>query len=213
MSARFWTVAVLLVLFLPVTASARGRHHRAAWGAYSYPPSTSWASFVMLVRPSPYALPAASVPICGPFYPAPACAPVVSVPPCLPGPVIIPRGTPYAIPRPAPPSDTPVVPERVRPRPRKPPRVTESRYPSSDEASRRRTSSRKPPRDRCRVGFWNVSNRDLTLKVNGRARRLLHGSSVTLRLRRHFVWQISGSTPHEEAVPAEKSTMEIVIRR
>jgi hypothetical protein len=105
------------------------------------------------------------------------------------------------------------VPERVRPRPRKPPRVTESRYPSSDEESRRRTSSRKPARDRCRVGFWNVSNWDLTLKVNGRARRLPRGSSVTLRLRRQFVWQISGSTAHEEAVPAEKATMEIVIRR
>jgi hypothetical protein len=51
------------------------------------------------------------------------------------------------------------------------------------------------------------------LEINGRSRRLPPGKSVTLKLPRRFTWQITGSTPHEERVPADKSTMEIVIRR
>jgi hypothetical protein len=75
------------------------------------------------------------------------------------------------------------------------------------------TTSRKPVGNRCRVGFWNVSNRNLKLNINGRMHRLPRGGTITLRLQRGFVWQVTGSTPHEERVPVGKSNMEIVIRR
>ncbi len=211
MLTRLPAVAMLLLLLPTAGVSARGRGHRPAWEAYSYPPSRNWTSVIPL-RPSLQPLAPVSVPVAGPLSPAPVCAPVVFGPFCGPGSVLIPRGTPYAIPRPAPPSDTPVVPERLRPKPSRPPRVTESPYPS-DEKSRPRNASRKSRRDRCRIGFWNVSNRDLTVQVNGRARRLARGRGMTLRLKRQFVWRIVGSTPHEESVPADKATMEIVIRR
>jgi hypothetical protein len=75
-----------------------------------------------------------------------------------------------------------------------------------------KTPSEKIDPDRCQVGFWNVTGRDLTLTVAGERRRLPRGRSVTLNLGRRFDWQVDGGTVHSERVPAERATLEIVLR-
>jgi hypothetical protein len=89
--------------------------------------------------------------------------------------------------------------------------VSESRY-SSGETTTGYTAEKRNT-DQVRVGFWNIANRDVVLKINGRSLTLARNKSVTLTLDRRFVWQLAGSDPQTERVPPTKSTMEIVIRR
>jgi len=63
------------------------------------------------------------------------------------------------------------------------------------------------------VAFWNLTDRELSLKIDGDARRLPRGKSVTLDLPPQFVWQIDGREPKTERVPSTESALEIVIRR
>ena len=65
---------------------------------------------------------------------------------------------------------------------------------------------------RCKVGFWNITGRDLTLTINGQARTLPKDRAVTVELERNFVWQITGRDPHSERVPEEMSVFEVILR-
>jgi hypothetical protein len=75
---------------------------------------------------------------------------------------------------------------------------------------------RDPPRPigtRCDVGFWNLTDRDLTLRVDGQAVVLAQGKSLPLNLGREFVWQIEGRDPERQTLRTDESGLEIVIRR
>jgi hypothetical protein len=78
-----------------------------------------------------------------------------------------------------------------------------------------RADSDRPPvlaKDRCRVGFWNMSGRDVTLVVDGQARLLPRNRLLTLDLARTFAWQIDQQPRHTERVAEDRATYEVVIR-
>jgi hypothetical protein len=136
-------------------------------------------------------------PICvvgPPIYAVPA-APLVTVP------------APFAVPTAAPPSsgsqtaEPPLVQGTV-----KAPKVTESRFQGG-------TKVVKAEGHCCQVGFWNVSGRGLTLTIDGKKQVLARNQNLTLRLARQFSWQVDQGGVQTEQVPADKNTLEIVIRR
>jgi hypothetical protein len=118
----------------------------------------------------------------------------------VPSPVTAPV---YATPRPAPPSS---------PSTGEPPLGSAlKRAPTFNES---RSGSKYPPMDdRCQVGFWNISGRDLTLKVNGQSRLLLRNRALTLELGRDFVWQIDSREPQRQQVPADQASFEVILRQ
>jgi hypothetical protein len=67
--------------------------------------------------------------------------------------------------------------------------------------------------DRCTVGFWNLTDQDLTLAVQNQSRDLPRGKSLSLDLPREFVWQLKGREVHTERVATGESGMEIVFRK
>jgi hypothetical protein len=67
--------------------------------------------------------------------------------------------------------------------------------------------------DRARVGFWNLSGRDVALKVDGQVHFLAPGKSLKLDLKRQFVWREGENKPQIEQIPDNVPSMEIVVRR
>ena len=53
----------------------------------------------------------------------------------------------------------------------------------------------------------------MLLKIDGQPRLLPRGKSVTLDLSRQFIWQVDQQALQRESIPADKSTLEIVIRK
>jgi hypothetical protein len=72
--------------------------------------------------------------------------------------------------------------------------------------------SRPLAKDRCRVGFWNLAGRDVTVVVDGKAFRLAKDRSITMDLERQFAWQIEGQPLHVERLPETALSHEVVIR-
>jgi len=63
------------------------------------------------------------------------------------------------------------------------------------------------------VAFWNLTDQDLALRIDGKPQPLQRGQSITLDLGRQFVWQVEGRDPQRENIPLGESALEIVIRR
>jgi hypothetical protein len=173
------------------------------WGytaSYSYP-----ASYYPTYYPVYYRVPAvATVSYYAPAWqvyavPAPVvCPPTVTV--------SVPAGPLYAVPTPAPPSQT------FEPPPAKTgagPVVTEARAGTALKT----VAAGGAGNDRVRVGFWNVSGRDLTLTIDGQQHVLPRNRSITLNLGRQFTWRIDQRAPQSENIAEGNSTMEIVLRR
>lgn len=68
------------------------------------------------------------------------------------------------------------------------------------------------PKERCRVGFWNLTGRDVTLVVDGKSHALARDRALTLDLNRMFVWQADARGPQSEQVAEDQSTHEVVVR-
>jgi hypothetical protein len=64
-----------------------------------------------------------------------------------------------------------------------------------------------------KVGFFNHSDRDLELEVNGEPLKLPSEQYVTLRLKRTFTWAEKGKKGTEVAVPPDADGIEIVFRK
>jgi hypothetical protein len=193
-------VALLAWQAAPAHGSGGGRVYTASYYyPASYPVYYATYSYRVPVAVS-YAAPAWPV-----SYAAPApvvCVPVVSVPAAVP----VPARPLYAVPTPAPPSQ-PVYPSAVKPAP---PQVSELRSGTDGQPP---GAVSVPVTDRVRVGFWNVSGRDVLLTVDGQRRVLPRNRSITLLLGRHFVWQVDERTAQTEDVPEGNSTLELVLRR
>src|SRR5207244_929005 len=138
-----------------------------------------------------------------PVYVAPACQAATAPPPFAtvwPQPFAAPAAPPaapvpqkapiYARPEAAPPSSGPMPGEAgsngLAPRSRA--SVTESRaysesYPVAVQDSVRRFG------DRCSIEFWNLTNKDVILKVDGQSRTLAQGKSLSVDVARRFTWQ------------------------
>jgi hypothetical protein len=119
--------------------------------------------------------------------------PAYVVPACPAIPVM-----PYAAPKSAPPSQTGEPPTDATK-----PKVTESRSHGVKYAAAKD--------NRCRVGFWNITGRDVTILVEGQSRSLARNQSLTLELARTFQWQLDGRQ-QAERIPDGQGTYEIVLR-
>jgi hypothetical protein len=64
-----------------------------------------------------------------------------------------------------------------------------------------------------KVGFFNHSDRDLVLEVNGETLKLPSEQYVTLRLKRTFSWAEKGQKATDVAVPPDADGLEIVFRK
>jgi hypothetical protein len=64
-----------------------------------------------------------------------------------------------------------------------------------------------------KIGFFNHSDRDIVLEVNGETLKLPSEQYVTLRLKRTFTWGEKGQKGTEVAVPPDADGMEIVFRK
>jgi hypothetical protein len=125
--------------------------------------------------------------------------PAYVVPACYTAPVHAPK---YAVPRSAPPSQTGEPPLESG---SGKPTVTESRSHGAKYASA------KAKDDRCRVGFWNITGKDVTIVVDGKSRSLARNQAVTMELARTFTWQIDGRQ-RDERVPDGQTTLDIILR-
>lgn len=72
---------------------------------------------------------------------------------------------------------------------------------------------RGEPKPEVKVGFFNHSDREIVLDVNGEAVKLPSEQYVTLRLPRTFKWAEKGQKATDVAVPADADGMEIVFRK
>jgi hypothetical protein len=126
--------------------------------------------------------------------------------------------------------DTPRVPKTRIPIPGDPldkavPNVPKSDTPKSDSPKKDSTpgkaveqyvvpaEGRGEPRAQVKVGFFNHSDRDLVLDVNGDPVRLPKEQYVTIRLPRSFQWSEKGGKPIDVVVPPDAEGIEIVFRR
>jgi hypothetical protein len=184
--------ALFLILSLPLTAEANGfRRSSQSVTYYAYYPAPVVFVPVQVVAVAPVA------PLCVPAAVAPMPAGVAPMP-----------GRIYATPTPAPPLGSTTTPPATTP----PPAVKESRNYFDAYAVAGREGQ---PIDgqRCRVGFWNNTGRDLVLRIDGKSWTMTTNQGMTLDLRREFVWQVDNREPRQEKVAADQSGMEIVIRR
>ena len=67
-------------------------------------------------------------------------------------------------------------------------------------------------KDHCRIGFWNLSGREVTLVIDGKSWKLAKDRAVTLDLERQFSWQIEGRPVRLERIGEMQTAHEIVIR-
>jgi hypothetical protein len=68
------------------------------------------------------------------------------------------------------------------------------------------------PKDRCRVGFWNLTGREVTLTVEGKSVTLAKNRSVTMDLERNFAWQVDQRPQHVERIAEGQFAYDLVIR-
>lgn len=69
------------------------------------------------------------------------------------------------------------------------------------------------PPAQVKVGFFNHTDRQLVLDVNGQPVRLPKGEYVTVRLPRTFTWAERGAKDHSVVVPPDAEGIEIVFRK
>jgi hypothetical protein len=182
--------AIVLLLSVPLAAEAMG-FRRAG------PPAVSYYS----------------------YYPATIVYVPVALAPVCPPPAFVPAPPPrvYATPTPAPPLGTsptnpPPSNPGTPPPTGAPPAVKETR--SYFDAYAVAGQEGKPvDGQRVSVGFWNNTNQELVLRIDGQARTLLPGKGVNVDVPRTFVWQVDQREPRSETVAADRSGLEIVIRR
>jgi hypothetical protein len=132
-----------------------------------------------------------SVPVyCPPVVPVYPLAPVVALP------------TPYAKPRAAPPSGTSEPP--LEKSDQRGPKVIESRYDGS--------ATPASVKDKLRVGFWNLTGRDVTLTIDGQRHTVARNRAITLSLGRQFTWKMGEDPPRTEDVPSDERSFEVLLR-
>jgi hypothetical protein len=71
----------------------------------------------------------------------------------------------------------------------------------------------QPSGDHAQVAFWNLTDHDLTIHIDGQARQVPQGQRMAGNLKRAFVWQVEGREPKSEALGRDEAALEIVIRR
>jgi hypothetical protein len=67
-------------------------------------------------------------------------------------------------------------------------------------------------KDRCRVGFWNLAGRDLSVMIEGKSYALPKNQVLTFDMDRQFTWQVTGKTAQIQRVPEGQAAYEVLIR-
>jgi hypothetical protein len=199
-------VAVAVIMALPVGAWGHGLGllHPRTTVAYYYPAVVEYVPVVAY-----------------PVYP-------VCVPPPLPSypsvPVPSGLGQTYAPPTAAPPSAGPSTPEpplAAPLAPAKPSAATPGRSPGFGESTSFYNAysvagqyRSRPVGERCMVDFWNLTGRDLVLRIEGEPPQVLpRGKSVPVAIGRQFRWQVEGRETQTTRIDDGESALQIVIRR
>jgi hypothetical protein len=68
-------------------------------------------------------------------------------------------------------------------------------------------------KDRCKVGFWNLTGRDVWLKIDNQLRMLPKDRAITLDLDRSFAYQVDESQTIAERVAADQPFHEVILRQ
>src|SRR5262249_7276040 len=71
----------------------------------------------------------------------------------------------------------------------------------------------RPPADRAAVSFWNLTGRDVVLKIGDQTEVLPRGRSVTRDLPRTFTWRVERRGGRTAEVWAPDAGLEVVIRQ
>jgi hypothetical protein len=144
------------------------------------------------------------------YYPAPVAYYYVAPPAYYCAPVIraVPAVGPYAQPTPAPPSSNrePALKKKTL----EPPKVSESQ--SLSISADKTVPVVVDSKGCCRVGFWNVTGREVTLIIDGQTYVVPRDRNLTLKLARQFSWRVQGREPQTERVSDDKVNHEIVVR-
>jgi hypothetical protein len=154
-----------------------------------------------------YAQPLIYYPAVPAWYAAPArSAPAQPAMPPMPAPA------PAKADRPAPPPAEPSLPgkkltsEPAAPAPdQRAPEVTEARFQGTaiPEAA---------AQARCRVGFWNLTGRDVVLTVGGQRQPLARDRALTVELPLSFQWRVDEAAARTERISPGRIAHEIIIR-
>ena len=91
--------------------------------------------------------------------------------------------------------------------PKRAPLITESKWQAHKAAA-----ADPVAKDRLLVGFWNLTGRDVTLKVDGQIRVVPKDKAVNLQLERQFGWQVDQGEPKMESVSPERRQFDVLIR-
>jgi hypothetical protein len=102
---------------------------------------------------------------------------------------------------PVPPARTPAAPQATPPT--GPPKVSESQSFYAGPVQEQDKS----------VGFWNRSDRDITLTIENAKYWLPRDGNLHFRLASGFHWQVDERSAELELIPATAPEVEIVIRR
>jgi hypothetical protein len=73
-------------------------------------------------------------------------------------------------------------------------------------------AANKSSKERVKIGFWNLTGRDITITIEGKTRALVKNRSVTLELDREFSWRVDGRPDHVERVPDGMVVYEVLVR-
>src|SRR5262249_6282794 len=124
----------------------------------------------------------------------------------IPSPLAAPM---WAQPRPAPPSGSSAEPPLGKPDSRAP-KITESRYAGTGAATPQ--SPAPVGKTALKVGFWNVTGRDVNLVIEGKTHRLPRDRALTIDVPHSFTWMLECVSHRSEEVPSTQTRHEIVLR-
>ena len=192
-------LALAAVVACPLVSNGHGLRRSRVAVSYYYP---GYTPFVAYYYPLPVYV-APPIPVCVPtIQPTPQSAAATTQPP--------PLAPQYAPPTPAPASGSQSSQKSLS-------SPSAASYGEAlsfyDAYPVARRDPVQPAGDLAEVAFWNLTDRDLTIRVEGQAKQLPRGQSMATNLRRAFVWQVEGREPKSEALGRDEAALEIVIRR
>jgi hypothetical protein len=201
MSAKVIAGVLGIGLVLTTAPAAQADWVRGYYSGYYYRSSYYYPTYYYPA----YYYPAYYYPVATPVYLGPTayCPPPVVVRPVV-------GDSYFAQPQAAPPSGQSKEPPMGKKMNGAPPVVTESH--SAPPSNGKAVPVVSDDKAACRVGFWNISGRDVKLTIDGKTHVVPSNRNMTLMVAREFSYQIDGQAAQKEAVPLESNTHEIVIR-
>jgi hypothetical protein len=186
-------LATLVVLALASTGQGFGFRSAASYRSAYYHPTY----YYPVAAPRLVYYPVVRVPV---VY----CAPLV---PVLGQPVVVQPRPIFAVPQAAPPSQTSEPPMGANGS--RAPIIHESRSQGSKYSPQ---ENEDPAKSSLRVGFWNLTGRNVKLIVDGQSRLLERDRAITLDLGRRFTWQLDANQPQRVHVSADQTGYEVILR-